>query len=129
MQYSFTKFGCKIVSPNPNFYPGGFHHLKANPFSTLLPIQAARKKEISCSSESWQPGDPVEPTVSKNCFQAQIVTDIEINCENMQAVVGSIQGALKPGDGADKDARRVGTEPVVASAAPSELSGLCASLA
>ena len=47
----------------------------------------------------------------------------------MQAVVGSVQGALKPGDGADKDARRVGAEPVVASAAPSELSGLCASLA
>ena len=129
MQYSFYKFGCNIVSPNPNFYPGGFHHLKVNPFSTLLPIQAARKKEISCSSESWQPGDPVEPVSKKKCLQAQIVTDTEVNCENKQAVVGSVQGALKPGDGADKDVRGVGAEPVVASAAPSELSGLCASLA
>ena len=66
MQNSFYKFGCNIVSPNPNFYPGGFHHLKVNPFSTLLPIQAARKKEISCSSESWEPGDPVEPVSKKH---------------------------------------------------------------
>ena len=65
----------------------------------------------------------------KTCFQAQIVTDIEVNCENMQAVIGSVQGALKPGDGADKDARGVGAESVVASAAPSKLSGLCASFA
>ena len=62
-------------------------------------------------------------------LKVQIVADPKFNSWKKQALVGVIQGALKPGDGADKDARRVGTEPVVASAAPSELSGLCASLA
>ena len=62
-------------------------------------------------------------------LQVQVVTDSELNSEEVQTIVGSLQRAVKPGDGADKDAQGVGAESIVASAAPSKLSGLCASLA
>ena len=121
MRYSFTKF--QLLSRwVPSSKGESLLHLVADSSCEkkgnllLERIMAAR---WPCWANSFQ----------KTCFQAQIVTDTEINCENMQAVVGSVQGALKPGDGADKDVRGVGAESVVASAAPSELSGLCASLA
>ena len=47
----------------------------------------------------------------------------------MEAAVGLVQGAFKPGAGADEDVRGVGAESVVASAASSALSGLGAALA
>ena len=61
--------------------------------------------------------------------QAQIVPNAKTDSEEMQTIVGSLQRAVKPRDGADKDAQGVGAESVVASAASSKLSGLCASLA
>ena len=64
-----------------------------------------------------------------NILQVQVVTDSEFNSEEVQTIVGSLQRAVKPRDGADKDAQGVGAESIVASAAPSKLSGLCASLA
>ena len=62
-------------------------------------------------------------------FQVQIVTHPKLNSEEMQTIIGSLQRAVKSRDGADKDAQGIGAESVVASVAPSKLSGLCASLA
>ena len=64
-----------------------------------------------------------------NILQVQVVTDAKLDTEEVQTIVGGLQRAVKPRDGADKDAQGVGTESVIASAAPSKLSGLCASLA
>ena len=70
------------------------------------------------------------PTVIYDaCLQVQTVTNAKLNSEKMQTVVGGLQRAVKPRDGVDKDAQGIGTESVLASAAPSKLSGLCASLA
>ena len=62
-----------------------------------------------------------------NILQVQVVTDSEFNSEEVQTIVGSLQRAVKPRDGADKDAQGVGAESVFASAASSKLSRLCAS--
>ena len=64
-----------------------------------------------------------------NILQVQVVTDSEFNSEEVQTIVGSLQRAVKSRDGADKDAQGIGAESVLASVAPSKLSGLCASLA
>ena len=114
-----------------------------------------RRKEVFCWRESWRPGDTsIQPRdghapyfadqskpirVSAHiceylriydvCFQEQVVTNTELNAEEMQTIIGSLQRVVKPRDGANKDAQGVGAESVVASVAPSKLSGLCASLA
>ena len=62
-------------------------------------------------------------------MQAQIVANTRLNSEDVEAGVGLVQGAFKPGAGADEDVRGVEAESVVASAASSELSGLSAALA
>ena len=109
---------------------GGFHQLKGNPCSNLWLTQVVRRKEDFCSSESWQPGDLSPPMrIFDAYFQVQIVTNSKLNSEEMQTIVGSLQRAVKPRDGVDKDAQGIGTESVVASVAPSKLSGLCASFA
>ena len=62
-------------------------------------------------------------------MQAQIGANTRLNSEDVEAGGGLVQGALKPGAGADEDVRGVEAESVVASAASSELSGLGAALA
>ena len=109
--------------------PGGFHQLKGSPCSSLLPTRAVRRKEDFCSSESWRPGDLNTPTIIYDpYFQVQIVTNRKLNSEEMQTIAGSVQRAVKPRDGADQDAQGIGAESVLASVAPSKLSGLRASL-
>ena len=110
--------------------PGGFHQLKGSPCSNLLLNRAVRRKQDFCSSESWQQGEPSTLwIIYEKSFQVQVVADSELDSEEMQTIVGSLQWAVKPRDGADKDARRVRAKSVFASAAPSKLSRLCALLA
>ena len=120
----------KILITKANWNSGGFRQEGGSPCSNLLRTQAARRKEAFYWKESWQPGDPSTPTVIYDvCFQEQVVTNAKLNSEEMQTIIGSLQRAVKPRDGANKDAQGVGAESVIASVAPSKLSGLCASLA